>query len=299
MNKHVLWGIISMLILCFLLLALLLIFPETAAEGGRNGLVLWATVLVPSLLPFSILTSLLRKKLRGNRLCYLLLTAGVLSGYPIGAKIAGDLYNDGSLTKKQAVFFSGAINNPSPMFVIFFVGESLLHLGSGKYFFYLTVLLSAVLGSVFFYLLSPLFQGKFSLHVTSTGHPPVPSATFSEQLDEEISASALLLIKIGGYIMLFSILAKMIQSLPGLPPIFQIPLCGLLEITTGNAMICGAGIPHHAKIILCLAFTAFGGLSAAAQTNSVLRNTGLSIVPYVIIKLFGSLFALLLGFLLW
>lgn len=185
------------------------------------------------------------------------------------------------------------------MFVIFFVGESLLHLGSGKYFFYLTVLLSAVLGSVFFYLLSPLFQGKFSLHVTSTGHPPVPSATFSEQLDEEISASALLLIKIGGYIMLFSILAKMIQSLPGLPPIFQIPLCGLLEITTGNAMICGAGIPHHAKIILCLAFTAFGGLSAAAQTNSVLRNTGLSIVPYVIIKLFGSLFALLLGFLLW
>lgn len=137
MNKHVLWGTFSMLILCFLLLALLLVFPETAAEGGRNGLVLWATVLVPSLLPFSILTSLLRKKLQGNRLCYLLLTAGILSGYPIGAKIAGDLYNDGSLTKKQAVFFAGAINNPSPMFVIFFVGESLLHLGSGKYFFIL------------------------------------------------------------------------------------------------------------------------------------------------------------------
>lgn len=299
MNKHVLWGTFSMLILCFLLLALLLVFPETAAEGGRNGLVLWATVLVPSLLPFSILTSLLRKKLQGNRLCYLLLTAGILSGYPIGAKIAGDLYNDGSLTKKQAVFFAGAINNPSPMFVIFFVGESLLHLGSGKYFFYLTVLLSAFLGSVCFYLLTPLFQGRFSLHVTSSGHPPVSSATFSEQLDEEISASALLLIKIGGYIVIFSILAMMIQSLPVLPPVFQIPLCGLLEITTGNAMICGAGIPHNVKIILCLAITAFGGLSAAAQTNSVLRNTGLSIVPYVIIKIFSSIFALLLGFLLW
>lgn len=288
-----------MLILCFLLLALLLVFPETAAEGGRNGLVLWATVLVPSLMPFSILTSLLRKKLQGNRLCYLLLTAGILSGYPIGAKIAGDLYQDGSLSKKQAVFFAGAINNPSPMFVIFFVGDSLLHLGSGKYFFYLTVLLSAVLGSICFYLLTPLFQGRFSLHVTSSGHPPVSDSTFSEQLDEEISASALLLIKIGGYIMLFSILARMIQGITGLPSFFQVPLCGLLEITTGNAMICGSGISHHAKIILCLAFTAFGGLSAAAQTNSVLRNTGLSIIPYVFIKLLSSLFALLFGFLLW
>lgn len=299
MNKHVPEGIVSMLLLCFLFLALLLVFPETAAEGGKNGLVLWATVLVPSLLPFSILTSLLRKKLQGNRLCYLLLTAGILSGYPIGAKIAGDLYQDGSLTKKQAVFFGSAINNPSPMFVIFFVGESLLHLGPGKYFFYLTVLLSAFLGSVCFYLLTPLLHGRLSLHANSSGHPPVPCATFSEQLDEEISASALLLIKIGGYVMLFSILARMIQSIPALPSVCQIPLCGLLEITTGNAMICSSGIPHHAKIILCLAFTAFGGLSAAAQTNSVLRNTGLSIVPYVIIKFLSSLFALLLGVLLW
>ena len=286
MNKHVPGGIVSMLLLCFLFLALLLVFPETAAEGGKNGLVLWATVLVPSLLPFSILTSLLRKKLQGNRLCYLLL-------------ISGDLYQDGSLTKKQAVFFGSAINNPSPMFVIFFVGESLLHLGPGKYFFYLTVLLSAFLGSVCFYLLTPLFHGRLSLHANSSGHPPVPCATFSEQLDEEISASALLLIKIGGYVMLFSILARMIQSIPALPSVCQIPLCGLLEITTGNAMICSSGIPHHAKIILCPAFTAFGGLSAAAQTNSVLRNTGLSIVPYVIIKFLSSLFALLLGVLLW
>lgn len=288
-----------MLILCFLLLALLLMFPETAAEGGRSGLVLWATVLVPSLLPFSILTSLLRKKLQGSRLCYLLLTAGILSGYPIGAKITGDLYHDGSLTKKQAVFFSGAINNPSPMFVIFFVGENLLHLGPVKYFFYLTVLLSAFLGSVCYYLLSPLFQGRFSLHVTSSGGPSSPDLSFSEQLDAEISSSALLLIRIGGYVMLFSILARMLQSIPILPSVCQIPLCGLLEITTGNAMICGAGISHHAKIILCLAFTAFGGLSAAAQTNSVLQNTGLSIIPYVIIKLLGSLFALLLGIFLW
>ena len=48
-----------MLILFFLLLFILLLFPEAAAQGSKNGLILWATVLVPSLLPFSILTSLI------------------------------------------------------------------------------------------------------------------------------------------------------------------------------------------------------------------------------------------------
>ena len=39
-----------MLILFFLLLFILLLFPEAAAQGSKNGLILWATVLVPSLL---------------------------------------------------------------------------------------------------------------------------------------------------------------------------------------------------------------------------------------------------------
>lgn len=285
-----------MLLLFFILLFILLLFPESAAAGSKNGLILWATVLVPSLLPFSILTSLIRRYMEGKPYHFLLLAAGILSGYPIGAKIAGELYLDGSLTYKKALFFAGFTNNPSPMFVLFFVAGNTLHLGSGKYLFYALVLLSSFLGSLCF----TLFARRGSRHPDKLPHPKTASAEplpFSKIIDAEISASALLLIKIGGYIMLFSILATLMRGLPLIPYYAKLFLGNILEITTGNAMTADAPLPHNIKTILSLAATSFGGLSAAAQTNSVLQNTGLSLIHYLIMKLFGGLFALLLGFL--
>ena len=292
---HSLWRT-EMLPLFFILLFILLLFPETAAAGSKSGLILWATVLVPSLLPFSILTSLIRRYMAGKPYHYLLLAAGILSGYPIGAKIAGELYLDGSLTYKKALFFAGFANNPSPMFVLFFVGGNALHLASGKYLFYGLVPLSSFLGSLCFTLSvprAPRHSDKRPCPKTASGK----QLPFSKIIDAEISDSALLLIKIGGYIMLFSILASLMRELPLIPYYAKLFLGNILEITTGNAMMSEAPLPHNIKIILSLAATSFGGLSAAAQTNSVLQNTGLSLFHYLIMKFLGGLFALLLGFL--
>lgn len=286
-----------MLLLCFLFLFILLLFPETAAEGSKSGLLLWAGVLVPSLLPFSVLTSLIRRTMSGRRCQYLLLAAGILSGYPIGAKVAGELYKDGVLSREKALFFAGFTNNPSPMFVIFFVAGSMLGMGSGQYLFYALVLLSSLLGSLCFLLFTKNTRHAQSAPVISAiAAPETPSAkSFSRLIDSEIASSALLLIKIGGYIMFFSIFAALLHQLPVIPYYAKLLLGGILEITTGDAMIAASPLSGHAKIILSLAATAFGGLSAAAQTNSVLQNTGLSFSHYVMIKVLAGLFGLLLG----
>lgn len=288
-----------MLILCFVSLLFLLLFPEAAAEGSRNGLILWATVLVPSLLPFSILTSLIRHYMKGKPYHYLLLAAGILSGYPIGAKIAGELYKDGSLSWKKALFFAGFTNNPSPMFVIFFVAGSMLHMGSGKYLFYVLVLLSSLFGSLCLF----LFTKKTAHGKWKCPDPPAPqtpeSKPFSHIIDAEISASALLLIKIGGYIMLFSIFTTLLRQFPILPYYAKLLLGSILEVTTGNAMIAETSLAYSTKITLSLAATAFGGLSAAAQTNSVLQNTGLPLSRYLMMKLLAGMFALLLGLIIF
>lgn len=290
-----------MLLLCFLFLFLLLLFPETAAEGSKSGLLLWAGVLVPSLLPFSVLTSLIRRTMQGRRCQYLLLTAGILSGYPIGAKVAGELYKDGMLSREKALFFAGFTNNPSPMFVIFFVAGSMLGMDSGQYLFYALVLLSSLLGSLCFV----LFTKKRSLPrakavadatpVAAAPANPTVAESFSRMIDAEIASSALLLIKIGGYIMFFSIFAALLRQLPVIPYYVKLLFGSILEITTGDAMIAASPLSGHAKIILSLAATAFGGLSAAAQTNSVLQNTGLPFSRYVIIKVLAGSFGLLLG----
>lgn len=291
-----------MLILFFVLLFILLLFPGTAAEGGKNGLILWATVLVPSLLPFSVLTSLIRTYMQGKPFKYLLIAAGILSGYPIGAKIAAELYRDGALSYKEALFFAGSANNPSPMFVIFFVAGNLLHLSSGRYVFYLLVLLSALLGSLVFICFAPCLKNSRPEEETKSGEGrrssafvPASPISFSKTIDAEISSSLFLLLKIGGYVMLFSVFAALIKNLSFLPAAFKLPFCGLLEITTGNAVICQSALSDSLKKILSLAATTFGGLSAAAQTNSVLQKTGLSISHYILMKLLSSIFAILLA----
>lgn len=290
-----------MLILFFVLLFILLLFPGIAAEGGKNGLILWATVLVPSLLPFSVLTSLIRTYMQEKPFKYLLVAAGILSGYPIGAKIAAGLYHDGALSHKKALFLAGFTNNPSPMFVIFFVAGNLLHLSSGTYLFYALVLLSSFLGGLVFILFAPHLvnsQPEKKAVINHLPHQtsiPVSRLSFSETIDAEISSSILLLLKIGGYVMLFSVFATLVKNFSFLPAALKLPFCGLLEITTGNAVICQSALSGSIKKILSLAVTTFGGLSAAAQTNSVLQKTGLSIFHYVIMKLISSIFAVLLA----
>ncbi len=283
-------------LLLFLLLIILLLCPETATQGSKQGLLLWGTILVPSLLPFSLLTSLLRTRVQGTPYKYLLLVAGILSGYPIGAKIAGELYAEGSLSWSQATFFAGFTNNPSPMFILFFVAENLLSLGENRYQFFFLVLLSSFLGSlifVLFFLRSSKEKHSTPSHPQALSHVP----NLLEQLDEEIINTALLMLKIGGYIMLFSIITTFLQSVTFLPPSIRLFLCGIIEITTGATQISTSGLPLTTKITLTLAFTTFGGLSAIAQTNSVLQKTGLSMLHYIAIKGLNGLIALFLGFL--
>lgn len=285
-----------MIILLFVLLLILLICPEIAAEGGSAGLILWAGILVPSLLPFSVLTSLLCSRVQDTPYKYILLFAGILSGYPIGAKVAGELYSDGALTKRQASFFAGFTNNPSPMFILFFLGGNLLSLDKERYLFFILILVSSFLGSlVFVHLFMPK---KICCNGKSPSSKPIQSRPdFLQQIDEEIGNSALLLIKIGGYITLFSILTTFICHMTFLPESARLFLCGILEITTGTSQIASSSLAQSTKIILILAATTFGGLSAAAQTNGVLSKTGLSVIHYIIIKALNSLFSLVLAFL--
>ncbi len=285
------------------LLLLLLLFPEVTAEGAKTGLVLWASTLVPALFPFSVFTSLLRRSLQGKKGQWLLLFAGLLSGYPMGAKLSGDLYDDGALSKEKAFFFIGLTNNPSPMFILYFVAGNCLHLGGRRYLFFLLLLLSSLLGSLTWLLYFRIRQ-RGQQHrpkpVCPASGPLSPSRqklSLTTILDDEIAAAAALLLKIGGYVMLFSIFTAWLCRLSFIPPAVRTLLCSILEITTGNVLISQQNISQSTKIILSLAATTFGGLSAAAQCSGILQKTGLSFHMYLIVKGLNAAFAALLAFL--
>ena len=100
---------------------LLILFPKISVEGARQGLILWGLTLVPTLLPFFIVTkSILQWKIPGNLLLPYLFFVGYFCGYPTGAVIVNQLYLSGALTKKQSNLFICFCNHASPAFLFNF-----------------------------------------------------------------------------------------------------------------------------------------------------------------------------------
>ena len=106
------------LLFIFLLFLFLLCFPAEALAASRDGLKLWLETLLPTLLPFMILTGILVRTdgiikilhpivpffkvvfglSPGGTYVFLL---GLLTGYPMGAKLAADLYYAGKISRQE------------------------------------------------------------------------------------------------------------------------------------------------------------------------------------------------------
>ena len=106
------------------------------------------------------------------------------------------------------------------------------------------------------------------------------------------------MIKIGGYIMLFSILALYLTVFPfAMPSLLRPALLGAVEITTGIQTIAHS-VPGMSGAMLIIGSAAFGGLSGIFQTKSVLKNAGLSIRHYMLWKLIHSALSIILFYVL-
>lgn len=114
----------------------MLAFPSVTKQAANDGLNLWIFTVLPALLPYTIISSLLmqlnafsapcrfigrilKRKLPENEVFTII--CGCLCGCPIGAKISADLYKSCKITKRRAEFLMCAFNNISPSFLINYV----------------------------------------------------------------------------------------------------------------------------------------------------------------------------------
>lgn len=295
-----------------ILLCLLLAFPSISVRGAADGLLLWFNVVLPTLSPFLICTQLV-VALDGVRLltspfypflhavfglslpgCYVLL-CGLLCGYPLGAKLCADFCERGKITPGEANYLLSICNHPSPMFLLGYVRTQLgmsvpplLLLGC----LYLPVIsVSWISRRVY------LRRHLKNQHIPDTCSrtsictcTPTPATQAPPSLDAVLLSTAETMVIIGGYIMLFSILAAWIGRLLFLPIQTQAMLSGMAEITTGIHRICTV-FPTEKALLPVIASAAFGGCSGIFQTKSVIaghsptsENAGLSIRHYTVWK---------------
>lgn len=106
----------------------LLIFSSSNLAAARSGLILWATSVIPSLFPFFVATELLSQtsmpyllgkifngfmkplfNIRGEGSFAFIM--GIISGYPVGAKIACNFRQNNILSKEECERLLAFTNN--------------------------------------------------------------------------------------------------------------------------------------------------------------------------------------------
>lgn len=247
---------------------------------------------------------------------------GFLCGYPMGAKTTASLLAEGRIGQQEANYLLSFCNQPSPMFLISFLCLTLLQgTHTLTIAMLLGVYASAIFVSFLYRALRHMhsflnrqLQEKDAVPdafipnasapdafvpVTSvqaprqkSGRRPLPAKTAQKTtdfsplalLETSMMTSFEVMVKIGGYMMLFSVLETWIGKLPVPGPALQSLFMGFVEMTTGSRQIAACWqLPWAAAF--CCGVTAFGGLSGFAQTANVLNGSGLSIRRYFLWKL--------------
>ena len=291
----------------------LVAYPLEALEGARAGLDLCASVIVPSLFPFFVLSALIldlglaealgqalsplmRPLFRLDGVCASALALGLVGGYPVGARTAIELYKNGRCSRTEAERMLAFCNNSGPAFVFGAVGAGVFGQSRIGLLLYGVHLLSSLLVGLLFRFYPERSGGRRT--VESATAPPKPLAAAFTGAVTGAMGSAL---HISAFVLLFSILIRLLRCSGVLPALVATLttllaplkvegvwiaawLTGLLELSGG---VWALSELNHLPVSMTLAAFMLGwaGLSVHCQTLSFLGGSGLSCRSYFLGKL--------------
>lgn len=297
-------------LIILLCLFYILKYPAITVKAAANGLVLWFEQVIPALLPFAILSNImissnilpsitgkiapiLRLILPVSDSGAFVLLSGFLFGFPMGSKNCAELLRQNKIEKQEAQILFVLTNNISPAFIQSYLLTQQLKL---PHYFGLSLLILY---------LPPLIFAKFLLHKKNAAAKTLPNhkKTASRSkinfqiIDAGIMNGFETLTKIGGYIMIFSILASCCSQL-AIPEILKICCIGATELTNGIYALSHSSLSIEIQYVLAMIFTAFGGISGLAQTSAMIKDTELSMKTYICLKLLLCILSGLLALIL-
>lgn len=318
------------LLLPFILISFticLVIFSNSNLSAAKSGLVLWANSIVPSLFPFFVATELLSHtnftyylgrilnrfmkpifNVRGEGSFAFIM--GIISGYPIGAKIAANFRENNICSKEECERLLSFTNNSGPLFIIGTVGISMFGNSTIGFLLLITHLLASItVGFIFrFWKYNIKYSSvKNSSYVNSKD--TISLSNLGGIIGNSISSSINTILLIGGFVVLFSVIISILQTSQLLDvlsdcikPLFcmlNIPaefsnglISGILELTNGLNIICNIPAKKLSiNIVIASFLLGLGGISILLQVWSTIAKTDLSIKPYILGKLLHACFS--------
>lgn len=285
------------IVFCLIMVA----FPEITATAAKEAVSLWLNSVVPMLFPFFVGANFIRhtgilKHLSPRIYPFAM---GALSGYPMGACMAGEYYRRGIIDRQQLQHILSYSMVTGPAFLIGTVGYEFL----GSHCLGMILAVGHYIGAY----VNGMFFGK--AYAAARQMPPGKRGDVQNRAESENAFSALTdailesFRSIGiilAYIILFMIAADLVQFSGALrfAPTAEAAavLKGTLEMTVGCSSLAACQCSHTVKTALAAFIVTFGGLSVAGQSASMLRNCGIGFGELFVMKLSHGILSAIITF---
>ena len=285
----------------------LLIFPQVTARGVINGLNICANSILPALFPYMVLSNLFIELGYGARLscrmskfmdkvfhlppcCASGLVLGCISGFPIGARIILQEYENQRISRKEAEYTLSFCSNAGPAFIFGVVGRQLFH--------------SAAIGAALWaiHIAAALITGFLLRPENTSDHsdlPHYPSQRPSVAFIQSVEKAGSSVLQICMYVVIFSVI---VENLKAAVPnylqntmIFRI-LYGCLELAGGVRAL--HGIESTSAFVIASGLLAWNGLCIHCQVMASPCKSAVSYQSYFKGKLLQMLISILFSLLL-
>ena len=321
----------------FILLAGILIFPHEAYQSALSGLNIFLQSVFPALLPFFIasevfvglgmvdfLSVLLNPVMGPVFRCpgssSFIWIMSMTSGYPAGARITALFLKQKRITAYEAQRILSFSSTSGPLFIIGAVAIGMMGTVEGGTIILISHYSAAfLLGLVFRFYRS--FGYQYEKHRTGLGQA-LAALTNTRKKDKRpigqvvgdaVRNSVHILLVIGGFIILFSVIIDLllhIRIIDWIASIAAVPLkwlsieksllkavtAGLFEVTTGCKLISRSAVTLQAKLAASSFLIGWSGLSIHAQTASLLTGTGVRFRIYLLGKFLHGLLSAIIAY---
>lgn len=288
--------------------------PTEAIAGGKDGLALCCNVIIPSLFPFFVLSSLMvdlglaaylgralekvmRPLFRVSGSCAAALAMGFIGGYPVGARTALQLYQQGLCTKTETERLLAFCNNSGPAFILGVVGAGVFGDQRVGLLLYLTHAAASILVGLLFRLYGGRDNASGGRTVRATFETVRASAAFTGAVGKALQST----LNICAFVVFFAVVLRLLAAFGVLSgtarflALFGVGeewarrlVAGLLELSSGVSSLTGAGTGGVSMAAFMLGWA---GLSVHCQVLSFIGDSGLSVSTYIAGKLCHGLLA--------
>ena len=298
----------SILFIFFLMLAKMNITKEYALKG----LNLWLFTILPTLLPYTIISSLLLctnsfskpltvikriTKLTFNENILLIIICGIFCGCPIGAKLTNDTYKASKINKKTATFLLCALSNLSPAFIINFALPTILSINTRIYIFSL-IIISNIISAYIVVRLLHIPNTYISInHSSSKNNGSISNSNncLNDIFENCILSSFEIQGKIGGYIIIFSCISGLFIQTLQLSPYSSLIFNSSIEISSGlGTYNVFPIVPHYIALIATL--TSFGGICIICQIFSCINDIDVTNKSLIYSKVISTVLVYILSY---